>query len=103
MPIDTSVPTIVPAQPEKTYDKWWVELHISGLDKARAVVLLRKYRIDENGANEYAPNEPTVTFVVDDVMADAATRAGEGKPLLAQTASAILAAVVELGTERGLI
>lgn len=70
MPITASQPTVISAQPEQTYDLWWIRrLYIDGGNPANVLctVELAKYRMDDKLGVMWSP-EPTVGITINDAV-----------------------------------
>ncbi len=81
MPIEATIPTIVPGRDEVTYPHWYVVgLTLNGRDRhpdeprqmVNAIATLAKCRVLEDGSTEFAPSGETVTVSVSDVLGLAA-------------------------------
>lgn len=101
--IPATHPTVIPAQPSKTYDRWVIsELNIAGTgignDIAGGYFRWRQHRQLDDGTYELGPPEASVTMPVPDIFALAAQY-----PEVAQALDAVVAAAVKVATDRGLL
>jgi hypothetical protein len=101
--IPATHPTVLPAAPERIYDRWAIsEIFIGGTgignDPASGHVRWRKYRqVDGTGA-ELAPPDDLLTMPLGDLYALAAQF-----PEVATALAAFVAAAVKVGVARGIL
>ena len=77
MPIEATIPTIVPGRDEVTYPHWYVVgLVLNGRDKhpesprqiVNVIATLAKCRFLEDGSAEFSPSGETVHVAINDII-----------------------------------
>lgn len=103
MAIEASKPTVV--EQGATFDKLWATQVLIEAPHprrpVRAAFEVRKSRLRPDGSHQFSPIDPPVRISITDLYAQAAARAAEGKPALAQALAAVLKAIGELAAESG--
>ena len=101
MPIEASIPTIIPAQDEKVFDKFWLSiLRVDAPKPWEAVKVfaeLRKCRSVGQGM-DMSHVDKSVHFFIDDLFAEMAN-----DPEIATIMGLLLAKVQQMAAARGLI
>lgn len=101
MPIEASIPTIIPAQDEKVFDKFWMSMLKIDAPKpwqsVRVFAELRKCRLIGQGM-DMSPVDQPVHLIIDDLFAEM-----ENDPEIATLMGLLLVKVQKLASDRGLI
>lgn len=110
MPIPTHNPLVLPATPERVYDRWWISrVNITtrneGAPEMTDAMFIewRRYRQTDTGY-EFSPEAPR-QMNVDDVyalMVDE-TISGEARSLVAEALEKFIGAVARVAAEKGII
>lgn len=101
--IPATRPTVLPAVPERVYDRWAIaEISVAGTgigaDTTSGYVRWRKYRVLSSGAQDLGPADEVLTMPLGDLYALAAQY-----PAVAQALEAFVAAAAQVAQARGLL
>ena len=95
--ISASKPTVIPAQPPITFDRWWVRsLIVDAGDPTNvsATFRLQKYSVADDGSLIFSTVDPVINIPMTDVL-------NSPDPNVQQAVTSILTAVLVMGQQSG--